>query len=328
MVLREAKIGPDQTFRGVRMDQGGTIAVGDRTIVSYGGEFVLVSVGAAASALRPRVKVETRIADDWHAALVFASRPSGAPALEATADGENATLAAALGQLDAFPALLWRHGRPVLEKGWHEEASLERRLGGRSKVELAVFHDDDAHIALFGRGSDLPSVDYFQDFYSKGFAYDAGSSSNWGTRLVLREKVSDGVEVTTVYAYAGALVPVNTPDGVLRDSLRTLPRHSLAATLSAKVPKTSTKLLAGYKWVNGQALTRVDSYGESLYETNPYLHVGIRQPLPSFMLGRWEANAQCDNLLAQGYYPVGSRDGQAVIVPVFRSFRGGISLQF
>ena len=328
MVLREAKINPDGlTFRGVRMDQGGSIALGDRAIVSYGGEFVLVGVGASASALRPRMKLETRITDDWHAALLFASQPSGAPALEATGEGENATLAAALGQLDAFPALLWRHGKPVLEKGWHEEASVERRLGGRSKVALAVFHDDDAHIALFGRGNELPSAEYFQDFYSKGFAYDGGSSSNWGTRLVLREKVGDDVEVTTVYAYAGALVQVNTPDGVLRDSLRTLPRHSLAATVTAKVPRTGTKLLAGYKWVNGQAMSRVDAYGESLYETNPYLHVGIRQPLP-FALGRWEANAQCDNLLAQGYYPVSTRDGQAVIVPVFRSFRGGISLQF
>jgi hypothetical protein len=328
MVLREAKINPDGlTFRGVRMDQGGSIALGDRAIVSYGGEFVLVGVGASASALRPRMKLETRITDDWHAALLFASQPSGAPALEATGEGENATLAAALGQLDAFPALLWRHGKPVLEKGWHEEASIERRLGGRNKVAVAVFHDDDSHIALFGRGNELPSGEYFQDFYSKGFAYDGGSSSNWGTRLVLREKLGDDVEVTTVYAYAGALVPVSGPDGVLRDSLRTLPRHSLAATVNAKVPRTGTKLLAGYKWVNGQALSRVDAYGESLYETNPYLHVGVRQPLP-FALGRWEASAQCDNLLAQGYYPVSSRDGQAMIVPVFRSFRGGISWQF
>lgn len=328
MVMREAKLSPDGlTFRGVRLDQGGAVALGDRALLSYGGEFVLVGVGAAASALRPRMQLETRITDNWHAALVFASQPSGAPALEGTGEGEHAALAAALGQLDAFPALLWRNGKPVLEKGWHEEASVERKLGERSKVQLAVFHDDNAHIALFGRGNELPAADYFQDFYSKGFAYDGGSSSNWGTRLVLREKISDELEVTTVYAYAGALVPVNSPDGGLRDSLRTLPRHSVAATVSAKVPWTATKLTAGYKWINGQAMSRVDAYGETLYQTNPYLHVGIRQPLP-FAMGRWEASAQCDNLLAQGYFPISSRDGQVVVVPVFRSFRGGISWQF
>jgi hypothetical protein len=328
LVLREAKLSPDgRTLRGVRMDQGGAVALGDRAILSYGGEFVLVGVGASATALRPRMQLDARITDDWLAALIFASQPSGTPRLEATSEGENAALAAALSQLDAFPALLWRDGKPVLEKGWHEEASVERKLGVRSKVQLAAFHDDNSHIALFGRGSDLPSADYFQDFYSKGFAYDGGSSSSWGTRIVLREKVSDDLEVTTVYAFAGALVPGNSQEGVLRDSLRTAPRHSLAATVNAKLPRTATKLTAGYKWVNGQAISRVDAYGESLYQTNPYLHIGIRQPLP-FALGRWEANAQCDNILAQGYYPVSTRDGQAVLVPVFRSFRGGISLQF
>ncbi|GAC1671972.1 MAG: hypothetical protein PVS2B2_03890 [Candidatus Acidiferrum sp.] len=328
LALREAKLSPDgRTLRAVRMEQGGTVALGDRAIISYGGEFVLVGVGAPASALRPRMQLDARITDDWHAALIFASQPSGAPGLAAPSEGENALLAVALSQLDAFPALLWRNGKPVLEKGWHEEASVERKLGARGKVQLAAFHDDNSHIALFGRGSNLPAADYFQDFYSKGFAYDGGSSSNWGTRFVLREKVNDDIEVTTIYAFAGALVPENSQEGGLRDSLRTTPRHSLAATVSGKLPRTATKLIAGYKWVNGQAMSRVDAYGESLYQTNPYLHIGIRQPLP-FAIGRWEANAECDNLLAQGYYSVSTRDGQAVVVPVFRSFRGGISLQF
>lgn len=328
MVLREAKVSPDGLmFRGLRVDQGGRVALGDRAMVSYGAEFVMVGLGSSASSLRPRLKIDARISDDWHAALVFASQPNGAPALEGTGDGENAALAAALGQLDAFPALLWRNGKPVLERGWHEEAAVERKLGGRSQVQVAVFHDDNSHIALFGKGGDLPGADYFQDFYSKGFAYDGGSSSNWGTRLVLREKVGEDVEVTTVYAYAGALVPVNAPDGVLRDSLRTLPRHSMAATITGKVPRIGTRVSAGYKWVNGQAVSRVDAYGETLYQTNPYLHLGIRQPLP-FAMGRWEANAECDNLLAQGYYPISTRDGQSVVMPVFRSFHGGISWQF
>jgi len=65
-----------------------------------------------------------------------------------------------------------------------------------------------------------------------------------------------------------------------------------------------------------------------LYDVNPYLHVGIRQPLPWTVLGRWEANAECDNLLAQGYVSMSTADGQILLVPAFRSFRGGLSLQF
>ena len=114
----------------------------------------------------------------------------------------------------------------------------------------------------------------------------------------------------------------------MRDILRTAPRHSLGANVSAKIPHTRTKVEAGYKWVSGVAVSRVDMYGESLFQLDPYLHVGVRQPLPKFALGRWEAVADCDNLLAQGNVPVASRDGRTNLIPAFRSFRGGLSVQF
>jgi hypothetical protein len=75
-------------------------------------------------------------------------------------------------------------------------------------------------------------------------------------------------------------------------------------------------------------VSRVDAYGESLFQLDPYMHVGVRQALPKFGPGRWEAIADCNNLLAQGYVPVSSRDGRTVLVPAFRTFRGGLSLQF
>jgi len=139
----------------------------------------------------------------------------------------------------------------------------------------------------------------------------------------LRQKITDDVEFATVYAFAGALVPASEADGVLREALRTMPRHSLAAKVSAKVPRSGSSLSAGYKWVSGMSVSRVDPYGESIYQINPYLYIGIRQPLPKFALGRWEANAECDNLFAQGYVPLSTPEGSVLLVPAFRSFRGG-----
>lgn len=330
LVLREAKLGPDgQTFRGVRIDQGGALALGDRAILSYGGEYVLVGLGAAASSLRPRAKLDVRVSDDWNATLIFTSMPNGPGPLEA-AGGEtrNDALAAALNELDGFPTLMWRGGKPVLQGGFHEEVAAERKLGTRGKLQVAGFHDDNRHVAVFGRGNDLPAGDYFQDVFSNGFVYDGGSSSSWGTRVALREKLDDDVEVTAVYAFSGALAPGEDLNGVLRDILRTAPRHSLGASVTAKVPRANTKLEAGYKWVSGIAVSRVDQYGESMFQLDPYLHVGLRQPLPRFGLGRWEAVADCDNLLAQGTVTLSTRDGQANLIPAFRSFRGGLSVQF
>jgi len=329
LVLREAKLGPEgPNFRGIRFDQGGAVALGNRTILQYGGEYVLVGLGAAASSLRPRAELNVRLTNDWSTALVFASMPNGPGPLEANDAQPGGALAAALNELDAFPALLWREGRPVLQNGLHEEISAERKFGTHGKLQIAGFHDDNRHVAVFGRGNDLPVADYFQDYASTGFAYDGGSSSSWGTRLAFREKLDGDVELTAVYSFGGALTPSGDVDGLLRDSLRTAQRHSLGAGVSAKVPRLGTKVQAGYKWVNGITVSSVDSYGESLFQMDPYLHLMVRQPLPKFALGRWEAIADCNNLLAQGNVSTNSRDGHVVLVPAFRTFRGGLSVQF
>lgn len=329
LVLREAKFGPvGPTFRGVRLDQGGALVLGDRTVLQYGGEYVLVGLGAAASSLRPRAELHYRNSDDWSTALIFASIPSGPGPLEASDSLPGGVLAAALNELDAFPALLWRQARPVLQSGWHEEIAGERKLGAHGKVQLAGFHDDNRHVAVFGRGNGLPATDYFQDYISSGFAYDGGSSSSWGTRVAFREKLDEDFELTTVYSFAGALAPSEDLDGFLRDVLRTAPRHSMGAAISGKVPRLGTRFQAGYKWVSGMTVSRVDSFGETLYHTEPYLHLTVRQPLPKFALGRWEAIADCNNLLAQGYVSTSSKDGHVTLVPAFRTFRGGLSVQF
>ena len=334
MVLREAKIGPDSPiFRGVRLDQSASMTFGDRFLLRVGGEYVLVGAGAAAWSVRPRVSWESRIAPNWYVDAIYAALPVGIAEADSsfsdlTGSPAPGVLASALDQLDSLPALMWRGGRPVLENGRHEELSGEHKFGTRGALQLAAFHDDSTHVALFGKGADLPAPDYFQDFYSKEFAYDGGSSVSWGTRAALREKLTEDLELTTIYAFSGALVPISAPDSVLRDALRTMQRHSAAVKVTGRIPVTGTKLTAGYKWINGTALSRVDPYGEGVYDVNPYLHVGIRQPLPWVSLGRLEANAECDNLLAQGYVPINTRDGQLLLVPAFRTFRGGLSLQF
>jgi Carboxypeptidase regulatory-like domain len=334
IVLREAKIGPaGPTFRGARIDQSGSMNFGDRVVIRMGGEYVLVGAGASAWSLRPRIELENKVSDNWYVDAVYAALPA------AITNGDNSVayltdaaqtnvLASAMDQLDGFPALLWRNGRAVLENGRHEELSAERKLDNHSLVQIAVFHDDNSNVALFGRGSSLSPAEYFQDYYSNAFAYDGGSSVSWGGRAALRERISDDLEMTAIYAFSGALVPYALADGGLRDALRTASRESAAVNVTGKVPVTGTKLTAGYKWIGGMALSRIDPYGEAVYDLSPYLHIGIRQPLPWPTVGHWEANAECDNLLAQGNVLMNSRDGQVVLMPTFRTFRGGLSLQF
>jgi len=82
-------------------------------------------------------------------------------------------------------------------------------------------------------------------------------------------------------------------------------------------------------WISGATLSRLDAFGEAAYQMDPNLHVSLRQPLPGFgPAGRWEVLADFGNLLAQGYMPVNGQESRIMLVPVLRSFRGGVSFQF
>jgi len=324
LVLRQSKLGPTgPTFRGARMEHADQFALGDRFVLHYGAEYVLVGLGPAASALRPRGELEMRVSPNWRASLIVAARPWSSD------DSRSGALQAALAELDAFPAVLWRNGHPVLEGGWHEEVAVEHRLGANATLQAASFRESARHLAVFGRGS-TTNPDFFQDFFSNGFLYDGGASNSWGTRLAYRQKLSDDLEIAAVYTWAGALSLEDPAASVdLRDAMQTRYRHSLAGRVSGRVRKTSTHIAASYKWVNGSILSRQDIFGEATYLLDPFLNISVRQPLPSFFnSGRWEAQADFRNLLAQGYVSVNGRDGRVVLVPAFRSFRGGVSFQF
>jgi hypothetical protein len=138
---------------------------------------------------------------------------------------------------------------------------------------------------------------------------------------------------TLDYAYGGAL-DLARPDVELQDArqwITTQRRHALAAKLSGKVPGSHTSWIASYRWVNGSALTPVDMFNASPGQSDPFLNVFIRQPLPTlgFLPSHMEALVDLRNLLAQGYVPVIGQDGQTVyLVQSARSVRGGVSITF
>jgi hypothetical protein len=105
-------------------------------------------------------------------------------------------------------------------------------------------------------------------------------------------------------------------------------RHAVAAKLAGTVPRTHTKWIASYRWINGPAITPVDMFNTSAGQSDPYLNIFIRQPIPC-LGGRMEALIDIRNLLAQGYVPVLDQDGQTVyFVDSARSVRGGFAFNF
>jgi hypothetical protein len=323
LLLRESQLGPDgPTFRGLRMSFDNSFTVGDRISIRYGSDFVMAGLAGTTAAARPRAQVAVQITPTWQASVLFATNGWQDSA------GDQSTLQSALNTLDEFPILLQRDGHSVLENGSHEELAVEHTVNKDASITVSLFTDHASHTAVFGHGS-VTGPDYLQDFFSNVFAYDAGESSSLGTRVAYHQRLSDNVSATIIYEYAGALSPIEDPsEASLRNQLETRYRQSAGVRITAKAPRVGTKLTAGYKWINGPVVSAVDPYGQSLYSLDPYLSIGIRQPLPRFVPGHAEILADCGNLLAQGYVPLTTSDGRVVLIPTYRYLRGGLSFQF
>ena len=108
-------------------------------------------------------------------------------------------------------------------------------------------------------------------------------------------------------------------------------RHSAAVKLVGTIPRWNTEWIISYRWINAPGLTPVDMFNASAGQTDPYFNFFVRQPFPRlhFMPGRMEAIVDLRNLLAQGYVPVISPDGNTVyLVQSARSVRGGVAFTF
>jgi hypothetical protein len=322
LLIRESQLGnAGPTFHGLRLSHDSSFQLGDRVSIRYGADFLMAGLQTTTTSVRPRAEMAVRIAPTWLASALVTTNTwqdsAGAPG----------DLQSTINQLDAFPTLLLRGGHAVLDDDLHAEIAVEHDLSKKSSVTAALFDDHSNNTAIFGHGN-FSGPDYLPDYFSNVFAYDAGAMNSLGARLVFQQKIATNLDMTLIYAYAGALAPNEDPaEGALRNQLAAQYRSSAATRFSATIPRTGTKIISSYKWISGPAVSPQDAYGQSTYHIDPYLSVQIRQRLP-FIPGHAEILADCGNLLAQGYVTLATSDGQIVLVPTYRFFRGGLSFQF
>jgi hypothetical protein len=327
--VRQIRVGDSgRSIRAMRFEHSEQVVLTDHVILEYGGEYLAGGfVGAMTATLRPHARLGMRLSPHWNAAFLVETDPDAYGMREEVSAEEPAIEA-----LQTGPNLIWGRGNPILNGGWHEEFLVRHDVGARGEFETAVFRDDSKHQAVYGtlEGSSDPSASFINP-YPGPLAHDAGTAGFWGSRLVYREKLTGNLEVAGVYAWAGALAPGDQGASVaqLQQMLQTRYVHSVAARLAGKMPKSKTQFAASYKWINGTIVTRQDLYSEAAMGIDPNLSLSIRQPLPAFLMaGHWEALADFRNMLSQGYASLETLDGRMLVMPVERSFRGGVSFQF
>lgn len=223
---------------------------------------------------------------------------------------------------------------PRLEQAHHNEVSLSRRVG-KNRLQAAWFADRISNPALSGVGTvSAYAGDVMTDYYSGTFTYAGQYLNTTGMRVVFERQLLPDLTATVDYGYGGvvALRRANPDWSDLSSDMVNERRQSATVKLAGTSHLTRTKWLASYRWNNGlQTLTPVDQFNVSSGQSDPYLNIFLRQPLPGmgFIPGRVEALVDVRNLLAQGYVPVLAPDGHTVyLMQSARAIRGGIAFTF
>ncbi len=220
-----------------------------------------------------------------------------------------------------------------LERAHHHELALSHRAG-KNNLQVAVYSDRVADPALTGVGeAPADSGEVLSDPYSETFTYRGKELDAHGMRLVLQRKLASDLTATVDYGYGGVL-DLSRTDVALQDARRATfmrDRHTASAKFSGTLPGAKTRWIASYRWVSGQALTPVDMFNASPGQSDPYLNIFFRQPIPGtgFLPCHIDAVVDLRNLLAQGYVPLLGQDGRTVyLVQSARSVRGGVAFTF
>jgi len=303
----------------------------DRLTLTTGMEVDYLNAAQDAISSRPIAKLEYQVSPMNSLSLRYGV---------ARVEGDG-TLLDRVGMLTAFPRVTMRGYRPQLETLNHAELGLTHRMGRDSQVELAAYRDNFDNTAVWGFGGTGALSGLVGSFLpnpaANGVTLNAGNYTSSGVRAALTHSLSSSVQLAVLYALGDALTvdPLSVQGGEQLKNLRSVMRarrsQTVGGRVAARIPVSKTRITTTYEWLPAGRVTEVDPYSQANLQLQPYLGVQIRQPLPAlaFLPARIEALADFSNLLAQGYTTVSkSGDESLVLTPVYRSFRGGFSVQF
>jgi hypothetical protein len=236
------------------------------------------------------------------------------------------------------PVALVRNGKLAIESGRHQEASVAR-AAGRGTVEIAVYHDAMKQVAVSGGESSAPAITSGPGI--AGIVIDPGTGSLRalaagyianGMRITASAPLTPGLWVAAEYSTGNALESDAGPLTSYADALAGLhARNSQTATVALKgnIARTGTRFRAAYRWQPSNLVTAVDPY--SLFGDQAFLSCMLRQPI--HLRGRFpqgmDATIDVTNLLAQGYRPFLSADGQTLyFAQAPRTVQAGLSFTF
>ena len=269
--------------------------------------------------------------------LAFAYTSGDARPDLAGSPSEDLELQHGLNTLGLFPRISVRDARPKIQRGEEYELSYERRIGSRT-YQVSAYRESVTNAALSMVAPDgmYASGDILPDLFSGNSIFNAGDYRSTGYAAAVTQSLGDNLKATLMYGSMGALtadnreIVSNNPDE-LRSMIRTGRKRAATARIAATIPGAGTQMIASYQWTDHRWAMPGHIYSTQAIHPMPGLNIYIRQPIPglSFRPCRVELTADLRNMLAQGYLPLGTANGESILlVQTPRSVRGGLNFIF
>ena len=331
---------PGATLQALSVTSSDRVVLGDRLEMKLGSELQAIQFMGRVNTFKPFGSVDLHITPDTVLEYQYASSVPNMGLegrLGNDRPGDDRLESASSDLSETAPRMSITGFSPAVERAHHQEVSISQRIG-KNNMQVAFYSDSMIDPVLTGIGEMMPgeitaeSGDVLPDVYSGTFSYQGNDYATRGMRVVLQRKLYSDLTATLDYAYGGVL-DLSRPDVQLQDArewIRAEQRQAVAAKFSGTLPKAKTRWIASYRYTGGRTLTPVDLFNTSAGQSDPYLNLFIRQPIPaSFLAGHMEVLMDLRNLLAQGYVPVMGRDGHTLyLVQSARSVRGGVAFSF
>jgi hypothetical protein len=209
-------------------------------------------------------------------------------------------------------------------------------------AQVAYYRDALDRVAISG-GGPITSTDLQQegqanpgsviaDSTTGEFRLLSGGYKTQGLNVTISEPLSSSMWVAVEYNTGAALKVRDGAAMTLADAGKDLTpetSHSATVALKGSVVRSGTRLRAAYRWQPSRLVTAVDPYeafGDQAYMSF-YLRQAIRfgRLLPPGL----DATVDITNLLAQGYRPFLSADGQTLFLAQSpRTMQAGLAFTF
>ena len=315
----------------MQMGSAQKMQLGDTVEVEVGSAVYVVHTADYSVASRPFLRITAHPVSGWNVGYRFATSRD----LQSFQGLDTV-------QMEA-PVTVMSQGWMQTERGLHQEFSAGRKLG-KGLVQVAYYHDNMNRVAVAGIGSLTPddlalagapnttSSGLIADTATDTFRLLGSGYTTQGMNILVSEPITPAMWVAFEYSNGAALSSgegsLTTLPNVAND-LKPVVSQSVTVAVKGRVIHSGTNVRAAYRWQPERLVTAVNPY--AAFSDQAYLSFYVRQPihcgglLPSGL----EATVDVTNLLAQGYRPFLSNDGQTLFLAQSpRTIQAGLAFNF